>query len=549
MSNDKLLRNTETNNIELHMQLSRLQQANLDEVIVTLGKSKYASCLFEPAHLYQLLSKAQQTHNDPAVVIIGQSADAELTIEIEGGGLSAVAELKPAAGGKGLSHEDVVRVIAKAGIKHGLNPKAVDILSQHSKPQGKSARKIRCTIAKATLPVYGKDGRLEQLTPTLKDRVLRPQATGAGNVDPRDFGAIISVDAGAPLMRRVPAILGKDGISVTGAILPAPPVQQIELKADEGSELKDGDENMLVANRLGIPVLTETGMKVVDTLEVEAVDNRSGHIEYRGSVVVKHNVAESMRITVGGDVLVMGSVEGCIIEAEGDVTIEGGAYGHISSDHQYNCQIRAKGDVVAAMAQNVLIEAGKNIHVKKQALHCHLDCSDSAHIGLQDPPEGTLLGGRTLVGKGLYCGELGAPAGVPTVIDLSNQYQVALNELEYARQQLADEQEALAELAKEMAHIKDQQQSAELQVQLEMCQSFFKDQKQQVEAREFDVQVAQSKLSRVNEAVEVVVSKHAFSRLEFALGDQWALSTSRDYGPSKVFYQGNSLQLEPFNRN
>ncbi|MBW8192917.1 FapA family protein [Neiella marina] len=546
MSNDKLLRNIETNNVELHMQLSRLQQANLDEIIVTLGKSKYATCLFEPAHLYQLLTKAQEQQNDPAIVIIGQSSDAELTIEIEGGGMSAVAELRPAAGGKSLSHEDVVRVIAKAGIKHGLNPKAVDILSEHSKPN-KKAKKIRCTIAKATMPVYGRDGRLEQLTPTLKDRVLRPQATGSGNVDPRDFGAIISVDQGAPLMRRIPSILGKDGISVTGAVLPAPPVKHIELKADEGSELKDGDENTLVANRLGIPVLTETGMKVVDTLEVEAVDNRSGHIEYRGSVVVKYNVAESMHITVGGDVLVMGNIEGCIIEAEGDITIEGGAYGHISSDHQYNCQIKAQGDVVVGMAQNVHIVAGKNIHVKKQALHCHLDCNESAYIGIQQPNDGTLIGGRALVGKGLYCGELGATAGVPTTIDLSNQYQIALNELEFARQQLADEQQALTELASEMAHIKEQPQSAEIQVQLEMCQSFFRDQKQLVEAREFDVQVAQSKLSRVNESVEVVVAKKLFSRIDFSLGSQWALSTSRDYGPSKVFYQGNSLQLEPHN--
>lgn len=546
MSVDKLLLNKETNNVELHMQLKRLQEATLSDIIATLGKSRYATSLFEPEHIRQALEAARQGLNDPALIIIGKIFDAELTINIEDGGMEAVAELKPARGGKTLSPADVAKAFAKAGIKHGLNPKAIDLLSTHSSKRG-GARKIRCTIAKATPPVYGKDGKIEQLTPTLKDRVLRPKVTGAGKVDPRDFGAIISVSEGDPLLRRIPAVEGREGTTVTGNPIKPPPVEDHELKPSEGADLLEGDDNLLIATRMGIPVLTDSGMKVVDTLELEAVNNYTGHIDYEGNVVVKNDVAEGMRITVGGDVLVMGNIEGCTIEADGDVTIEKGAYGQYGSDStSTNCHVTAKGDVVIGLAQNIQVEAGGNIHVRKQALHCHFCAQDSLRVGLNSPSEGTLIGGKVKVGKGLYCGELGATAGVPTHIDLSLGYNLVMTELDQAKRELAEEQESLVELAKERALLQDQISKSGIQAQLDMANSFYLEQKEVAEEKQNNVQAVNSKLSRAAEAVEVIVSKKAFSGLEFMLGTQWALTTTRDYGPSRIFYQGNSLQLEPW---
>lgn len=528
------------------MQLKRLKEAKLGDIVTTLGKSRYASSLFEPEHLRQALETARQGDKDPALIVIGKIFDAELTITIVEGGLEAVAELKPARGGKALSPNDVAKAFAKAGIKHGLNPKAIDLLSSHSSKRG-GARKIRCTIAKATPPVYGKDGKIEQLTPTLKDRVLRPKATGSGKVDPRDFGAIISVSEGDPLLRRIPAVPGREGTTVTGNPITPPEVEDHTLEAAEGADLIEGDDNLLIATRMGIPVLTDTGMKVVDTLELEAVNNYTGHIDYDGNVVVKNDVAEGMKITVGGDVLVMGNVEGCTIEAQGDITIEKGAYGQYGSDSTTtNCSLQAQGDVVVGLAQNVQIQANTNIHVKKQALHCHLFAQESLFVGLQEPNEGTLIGGKIKIGKGLYCGELGAPAGVPTDIDLSLNYNKVLQELEEAKLELTEAQEALTELAKERALLQDQVHKPGIQAQLDMANSFFIEQKDVAEAKQNNVQAVNSKLSRAAEAVEVIVSKKAFSGLELSLGRQWALTSSRDYGPSRIFYSGNSLQLEPW---
>ena len=143
------------------MKLSRLKEADSNEIVATLAKSRYASSLFEPEHIRQALEAAKQVYKDPAIIIIGKIFDAELTIQIEDGGMEAVAELKPARGGRTLSPADVAKAIAKAGIKHGLNPRSIDLLSEHS-GQRASAKKIRCTIAKATPPVFGKDGKLVQ---------------------------------------------------------------------------------------------------------------------------------------------------------------------------------------------------------------------------------------------------------------------------------------------------------------------------------------------------------------------------------------------------
>ena len=101
-------------------------------------------------------------------------------------------------------------------------------------------------------------------------------------------------------------------------------------------------------------------------------------------------------------------------------------------------------------------------------------------------------------------------------------------------------------MAKERAVLQDQASRPGIQAQLDMVKTFFFEQKTTVEEKIASVQGVNAKLSRSAESVEVIVSKKTFSGLQFILATQWAFTTTRDYGPSRIFYSGNSLQLEPY---
>jgi hypothetical protein len=63
--------------------------------------------------------------------------------------------------------------------------------------------------------------RLERLVETAAERILKPQERDHGKVDMRDLGTLLTVKAGALLMRRHPATQGIDGFTVTGQTLTA----------------------------------------------------------------------------------------------------------------------------------------------------------------------------------------------------------------------------------------------------------------------------------------------------------------------------------------
>lgn len=545
MAKDSLVVNQETQHLELHICREKLATTTVAKIMMWLKKTPYATIKLDTANLEQQLHKANHTNSADYVISLGALQPAQLSIEIAKDKLRAFALMHPATGGKALTKSDILQQIARAGIKHGVNLKAVNLLQQFS--DGKqSQQQIKCTIANHTPVIEGQAARLEQLSLTLKDRVLKPKETMDGKVDPKDFGAIVSVSPGQPLVRRHPPVEGVPGTDVTGVTIKAAPVKNTPLKEDEGSILSEQDENLLLASIEGIPVLTEFGMKVVDVLELDRIDARSGHIEYDGSVVVKGDVGEGMKVSADGDVLIMGTAEACDISASGDITIEQGVFGHRNHQGEPSCKLSSEASIVVGRAQNVSLSAKKNIHVSSQALHCDISCQQDLTIGLETPPKGDLVGGSVSVGGSLHCGTIGTDAGASTQIDLGVTYRAQLANVEISRGRWDQEQEALQELLQEIAHIKSQQDTPELQRQLEMCKSFYADQEKQASQFKAELKIAQEQLVASLKTIDVVISQNLYQKVSFSLSDTLNLETMRPHGPSRISFSGRGLKLDPF---
>ena len=546
MAKDRLAVNHETQNLELHICKKRLAATTVATILAWLKKTPYAAVRVDLAELESQLLKANNSEDDvPHIIILGPIEPASLAIDVAQDKLKAFATMQPAKGGKGLTRSNILQLVAKHHIKHGVSIKAVDLLVQYSDGQ-KSQQPFRCTIASHTPSKEGEPAKLEQLSMTLKDRVLKPKETQHGKVDPKDFGAIVSVREGQALVRRHPPTEGMEGKDVMGGTIKVAKPKDKPLKADAGTIISEEDENLLLATTDGIPVLTEFGMKVVDTLELDKVNAKSGHVEYSGSVVVKGDVGEGMKLNADGDVLIMGTAEACEITATGDITIEQGVFGHRDHDGELSCKLSSEGSITVSRAQNVSLHAKKNVHVATQALHCDINCSQDLTIGMDTPPKGDLIGGSVSVGGSLHCGNIGTEAGAVTQIDLGVSYRAQLANVEHARGQWKQEQEALQELLNEIAHIKSQQDTPELQRQLEMCKNFYSEQEKDAYQFKQELRIAQEQLVACLKTIDVVVSQNLYQKVNFNLSDDIKLDTLREHGPSRISFSGKGLKLDPY---
>ena len=135
----------------------------------------------------------------------------------------------------------------------------------------------------------------------------------------RNLGAIICVQKGTELLRRMPPTEGRNGYTVGGDVINAKSGEWIKFRPGDGTVISDGDENLLLADISGMPKFKDQKMWVDDIFICKGVNVGTGNVDYDGSVLVNGDVTEKMLIHATGDVTVNGFVESATIHAGGDI--------------------------------------------------------------------------------------------------------------------------------------------------------------------------------------------------------------------------------------
>ncbi|MDD4550012.1 MAG: FapA family protein [Syntrophomonadaceae bacterium] len=125
----------------------------------------------------------------------------------------------------------------------------------------------------------------------------------------------------------MPAIRGKDGISVTGEIIKAKEVKDKTFKVGQGAIILDNG-NKVVAATSGTPVLKDGAISVIPLLILSGdVDVKTGYIDFNGNILIKGNVMDNSKVTARGMIKVLGSVYNSEVIAGEDIKIFGGVIG------------------------------------------------------------------------------------------------------------------------------------------------------------------------------------------------------------------------------
>ncbi len=275
----------------------------------------------------------------------------------------------------------------------------------------------RQVIASGRTEVNGTDAEFEE-TFFFED-------TNCPTIDPGDVAhyyrtkRYITVEIGDVVMIRHPATDGTDGLTLTGKVKKAKKGKNKNFKKQPGTKVSESNENHLVADIHGHPILQTQGVKIDPTLALREASLKTGNINYDGSVVINGDVLPQVSVVATGDIFIKGTVDNAHIEAGNNIVIGGGVVSESlptkDEPPKITTTITAGGEVHAKFLNCTELRAGGNIKVQSYIMHSDVVTEKALLLG-EAGGKGCLIGGSTLVAVALTANEVGSAAYPATAI-------------------------------------------------------------------------------------------------------------------------------------
>ena len=558
MTKASLVENDNKNVDLLLLPLKGGDVVNETTVSQLIEQSGYATLMSVPTNIKNALAELTtalkplqhgQAGNEIRYEIL-QRIDASISISIGSDEMSAEAEITAARGGHHLTAKAILDAAREAGVKKGFN-KELLIKVAHKAAKADPGAIVKRQIAIGKEAINGKDAKIKPLVQSAQERILRPKEREDGSVDMRDLGDIVCVRVGEPLAQKLPLTEGEKGYTVTASPLLPEPGQDTDLIAGEGTAISDRNENILVSKLVGLPKIIDNGMTVDEVYQAKKVDISTGHIDFKGSVVVDGDVAEGMKVYATGDITISGFVESAEIDAGGDITISGGIIGRKQdienndiSDFQMSASIRAKGKIYAKYCQYVELVSKDDIRIENQLMHSQITTGGKLWVGTEDKANGKLIGGCINAYSSVHAGVIGATAGSKTQVVFNekiNEFNAHIANLE---QQLQVETEKTNEIQAALEKIKRLPKEKQNKSVLSKVVTTFQFHSNKMgEILNEKNAVDESILAYMN-SVYVEATETLHQHVELVIGD-YVDRSKREYPPSRMRYNERKIIIDP----
>lgn len=276
------------------------------------------------------------------------SEDYSIEINIDADGLTA--NLRIATSSEDafkLSMTDLTKALKDKGVTYGINDEALQKIIEEK------IFNEWVVVATGDKPVDGKDGYVNFHFST-EGPIVKIKEDSSGRINIRDLNLIQNINAGDILCELIPPEAGVSGVTVQGKDIPAKDGKEVNLPSGKNVTTSD-DGKKLLADIDGMIVWDGSKVIIEPVFMADKVDANTGNIRFNGSVIINGEVGDGFEIHAGGDVSVAMTLGMVIIEAGGDVNIEGGIFGHskgkisgnnIKMKFIQDAKVEAKGHVI-----------------------------------------------------------------------------------------------------------------------------------------------------------------------------------------------------------
>lgn len=329
--------------------------------------------------------------------------------------------------GARLTFQDVKMLLKQQNVVYGIIDKNIEIMLK---------ARLYCMdilVAKATLPVHGKDAEITYHFNV--EKTNKPTVGENGQVDFHKLDMIEPVKEGQLLATLVHADYGKAGKDVTGADIKPRKVTDKKLKHGKNIHLSD-DGLEMYSDVSGDVTLVNGTVFVSNCYEVPAdVGPSTGDIEYDGSVKIKGNVLTGYTVQASGDIHVNGAVEGATLISGGKIVLNRGIQG------KERGVMKAAGDIISNFIESSTVTAGGKV-ITDAIMHSNVIAKDNIIV---NGKRGMIAGGTIRSTQKVETKIAGSTMGTTTDIevgfdpDLLDRY----HEIEKKTEELSEEKEII----------------------------------------------------------------------------------------------------------
>jgi len=334
--------------------------------------------------------------------------------------------------------DDLLELLRKEGVTTGyLMPRLVAMSKK-----GVYQREILVAAGKEV--IEGTDGYFEYYFSP--DEIAEaPAIREDGSVDYGSMSMLQSVQAGDLLAEYHLAVSGEDGYTVTGEVLKCVPVKELQPLRGMSIERR---ENGYYAKTAGKIEMKNGNIDIRTVHEIPGdVDSTMGRIEFFGDLTIGGSVGAGVKIRVGRNLVIEGTVESAELSAGGDIVLKRGvqgnmrgkvrARGNIHANFIEQCDVSAEGNVEANYILNANVRTGGKIIVRGK--------------------RGTIIGGKVSALQGIEAYQLGNSVEVKTHVQAGYEKEIFDRYTRFAEKEKVIEEQLNDVLSKMEDLIKNKQ--------------------------------------------------------------------------------------------
>lgn len=353
---------------------------------------------------YSTIDRMIKSRAKNGFMLVGVRQDGDAIVSVSDDGMVASVMLTEPFGGEAIDDvKEIKERLIDFGVVHGIMYDEIEKLVR---------RKVYnepAIVAVGTQPSHGCDGKIEYYF-NMDKRVLAPSIDEEGNADFKNLGVFESVNAGAPLACRVPALAGSEGMDIYGNIIPAKPGKNAALLAGANTRAFADDPDLIVAAIDGQPKMASGKVCVFPAIEIQGdVDYGTGNVSFMGSVRVRGNVQYGFSVKAAGDIIVDGIVDGGSLDADGDIVVKQGIVGQEVS------RVIAKGRLSTRHIDKANVYAGGSVFVEESIVFSEVKSEEDIKL---NGCKGYIIGGVACAGREIFAHQIGAKGGPATTLQV-----------------------------------------------------------------------------------------------------------------------------------
>ncbi|MGF1807273.1 FapA family protein, partial [Aliivibrio sifiae] len=462
---------------------------------------------------------------------------AEVLIALEELDMKASMTVVGAYGGRDIQSSDIISALTSMEITRGISRNALKKIMVLSRNLG-AGEKIALLVAKGKEPIDGTNASFMPLVEDFREQALQPQEKEGeeDKVDMRDLGETITVIEGDALIRRIPATKGTDGYTVKGEAIAATPGKNIKLRAGKGATISPDDPELVIATTSGMPWINKDGADVDNALCLNAVDISTGHVKFKGSVIVSGDIAADMIVRATGTVTVGGFIESADVQAHGDVIAMKGIIGHqVEEGEEHTCFVKAGGKIVAKFVQSANLQASGDIELGLHSIQSFVKSKNAVTVMDKSGRTGSIVGGEVYAGSTITTVNLGATAGTQTLVKAFtrfDKYKENIADLNAKYKAAQENTMKVVRAEMDLAKVPKAERTPE---QIERVQTMKEESNKEITLSMTRFQSAEEELRKQLSENVVKVTERMYPKVIIQYADE-QVTTKREHSPCKVYF-------------